>query len=168
MPERLEKSNYLGSKRRLAKYIVDRFPDGAKTLSDPMCGVSAVLIEAARRGMRIKGNDLYIVPYWYSKGVFEGAPFPEADVEKLVDAAPQDGWLTSEWKGEYPRPKAVRRYLDGLAKLARGWSGPKGWTAKAAVSAVLQTLYSESGSGYSTRRYESVEKVHAVVRRAAK
>jgi HK97 family phage prohead protease len=168
MPEKLEKSNYLGSKRRLAKYIVDRFPDGVKTLSDPMCGVSAVLIEAARRGMRIKGNDLSIIPYWYSKGVFEGTPLSEADVEKLLSAPPRSGWLVAEWQGIYPRPPAVRRYLDGLAKLARGWSGPKGLTAKAAVSATLQTLYSESGSGYSTRRYEDVEKVRAVVRRAAK
>ncbi|MHC5055987.1 MAG: DNA adenine methylase [Planctomycetota bacterium] len=168
MPEGLEKSNYLGSKRRLAKYIVDRFPDGAKTVADPMCGVSAVLIEAARRGMRIKGNDLSIVPYWYSKGVFEGAPLSDADVNKLLGASSHDGWLTTEWKGQYPRPRAVRRYLDGLARRARSWSGPTGLTAKAAVSAVLQTLYSESGSGYSTRRYEDVEKVRAVVRRAAK
>ena len=36
MPEKLTKSNYLGSKRRLAKFIVDRFPDGAKTVADPM------------------------------------------------------------------------------------------------------------------------------------
>jgi DNA adenine methylase len=168
----LEKSNYLGSKRRLATYIAGKFPvDGGKgggAIFDPMCGVSAVLIEAARRGYRVRGNDLSIVPYWYSKGVFEGAPLADADVEKLANAPPHEGWLTTEWQGEYPRPPAVRRQLDGLAKLARAWQGPKGLAAKAAVSAALQTLYSESGSGYSTRRYESPEKVRAVVRRAAK
>ncbi|MHC5058614.1 MAG: DNA adenine methylase, partial [Planctomycetota bacterium] len=172
----IAKSNYLGSKRRLAKYIAGKFPvvsegTGRKTggtIFDPMCGVSAVLIEAARRGFRVRANDLSIVPYWYSKGVFEGAALSDADVERLADAPPHEGWLTRDWKGEYPRPPAVRRRLDGLARAAREWKGPKGWTAKAAVSAALQTLYSESGSGYSTRRYESLEKVRAVVRRAAK
>ena len=112
----LVKSNYLGSKRRLAKYIVGRFPGGAGTLYDPMCGVSAVLIEAAKRGWRVRGNDLSVVPYWYSKGVLEGTALSDDDVNRLVEAAPQDGWLTTEWEGVYPRPKEVRRYLDGLAK----------------------------------------------------
>jgi len=76
----VEKSNYLGSKRRLAKFIVDKFAEDARTVFDPMCGVSGVLVEAARRGYRVRGNDLSIVPYWYSKGVFEGAPLSDADV----------------------------------------------------------------------------------------
>ncbi len=164
----VEKANYVGNKRRLAKYIVDKFPEDGRTLFDPMCGVSAVLIEAARRGYRVKGNDLSIVPYWYSKGVFEGKPLSEEDVDELVEAPPHEGWLSREWKGVYPRPWQLRRYLDGLAKLAREWSGPKGWAAKAVASRVLQTLYSDSISGYSTRRYESLAKVRDVVRRAAK
>lgn len=163
-----EKANYVGNKRRLAKYIVDKFPEDGKTAFDPMCGCSAVLIEAARRGYRIKGNDLSIVPYWYSKGVFEGKPLSEEDVQKLVDAPLHEGWLTREWEGVYPRPRPIRRYLDGLAKRAREWSGPKGWAAKAIASRVLQTLYSDSISGYSTRRYESLAKVRDVVARAAK
>lgn len=163
-----EKANYVGNKRRLAKYIAGKFPADGKTVFDPMCGCSAVLIEAARRGYRVKGNDLSIVPYWYSKGVFEGKPLSEEDVEELVDAPLHEGWLTTQWKGVYPRPRQVRRYLDGLAKRAREWSGPKGWAAKAVASRVLQTLYSDSISGYSTRRYESLAKVRDVARRAAK
>ena len=163
-----EKANYVGNKRRLAKYIVGKFPEDGKTAFDPMCGCSAVLIEAARRGYRVKGNDLSIVPYWYSKGVFEGKPLSEEDVQKLVEAPLHEGWLTREWEGVYPRPRPIRRYLDGLAKRAREWSGPKGWAAKAVASRVLQTLYSDSISGYSTRRYESLAKVRGVVARAAK
>jgi DNA adenine methylase len=164
----VEKANYVGNKRRLAKYIVGKFPEDGKTAFDPMCGCSAVLIEAARRGYRVKGNDLSIVPYWYSKGVFEGRPLSEEDVEELVGAPMMEGWLTREWEGVYPRPWQVRRYLDGLAKRTREWSGPKGWAAKAVASRVLQTLYSDSISGYSTRRYEALPKVRDVVRRAAK
>jgi DNA adenine methylase len=168
MPEILAKSNYLGSKRRLAKYIAEKLPAEGRTIFDPMAGVSAVLVEAARRNYRVRGNDLSVVPYWYSKGVFEGAALADGDVEKLAGATPVDGWLASEWEGKYPRPKDVRRYLDGLAKLAREWKGAKGWAAKAVASAVLQTVYSESGSGYSTLRYESVAKIADTVRRAAR
>ncbi|MFQ5844354.1 MAG: DNA adenine methylase [Planctomycetota bacterium] len=166
--EEMEKANYVGNKRRLAKYIAGKFPEDGRTVFDPMCGCSAVLIEAARRGYRVKANDLSIVPYWYSKGVFEGKPLSDDDVRKLVDTPLHEGWLTREWEGVYPRPREVRRYLDGLAKRAREWSGPKGWAAKAIASRVLQTLYSESGSGYSTLRYESLAKVRDVVSRAAR
>ena len=162
------KANYLGNKRRLAKYIVGKFPEDGKTLYDPMCGVSSVLVEAARRGFRVKGNDLSIIPYWYSKGLFEGAPLSEKDVAGLVNTLLHDGWLTREWKGIYPRPREVRRCLDGLAKKARNMQGAKGWTVKAVASLVLQRLYSESGSGYSTRKYETLAGVRKVVERAAK
>jgi len=136
----LAKSNYLGSKRRLAKYIAGKLPSDGKTILDPMCGISAVLIEAARSGYTVRGNDLSVVPYWYSKGVFEGTALSDGDVEKLAGAKPTEGWLTSEWEGKYPRPKEVRRYLDGLAKLVRRWKGARGWAAKAVASAVLQTV----------------------------
>jgi DNA adenine methylase len=167
-PEALEKANYLGNKQRLAKYIVGKFPEDVKTIYDPMAGVSSVLIEAAKRGIRVRGNDLSIIPFWYSKGVFEGSPLSESDVEKLVQAPLHNGWLTEEWKGMYPRPRDVRRYLDGLAKKARAIQGAKGWTAKAIASLTLQRLYSESGSGYSTIKYETVDAVRRVVERAAK
>ncbi len=164
----LDKANYIGNKRRLAKYIVDKFPKGAKTLYDPMCGCSAVPIEAARRGMRVVANDLSLVPYWYSKGVFEGAVLSEDDLQKLLEAPAKDGWLTTEWEGMYPRPKAVRRYLDGLAKEVREFQGPKCWAAKAVLSTLLQRMYAESGSGYSTRKYETVPAVRKLLAGAAK
>ncbi|MBW2109282.1 MAG: DNA adenine methylase [Deltaproteobacteria bacterium] len=166
--EAFEKANYVGNKRRLSKYIVGKFPDGGKSIFDPMCGCSAILIEAARKGYRVKGNDLSIVPFWYSKGVFEGAQLSEADIEKLKNAAPHDGWLTTGWKGVYPRPRNIRRYLDGLAKKARQWQGAKGLAAKAVASRVLQTLYSDSISGYSTIRYETEDAVKRIVDRSAK
>ncbi|GEM_PF-3159213 len=144
----LEKANYVGNKKRLARYIVDKFPEGAESIADMMCGVGAVLIEAARRGLRVRGNDLSIVPYYYTKGVFEGAALTEEDVEKLKDAPPHDGWLTTAWKGMYPRPRAIRRYLDGLVVKARSFPGGKALAAKAVLSGVLQTMYADSGSGY--------------------
>ncbi|MHC5059363.1 MAG: DNA adenine methylase, partial [Planctomycetota bacterium] len=164
----IAKSNYLGSKRRLAKYIAGKLPSGGRAVFDPMCGISAVLVEAARRGYTVRGNDLSVVPYWYSKGLFEGTPLSDDDVTKLVEATPRDGWLTTEWDGMYPRPKAIRRLLDGLAATARAWQGAKGWAAKAVASLVLQTMYSESGSGYSTRRYEDMAAAKRLIAHAAR
>lgn len=133
-----------------------------------MCGVSGVLIEAAKRGCRVRGNDLSIAPCWYSKGVFEGAELSDADIEKILNAPPHDGWLTKEWKGIYPRPRAIRRFIDGLAKQAHQWQGPKGWAAKAVLSRTLQTMYADSGSGYSTLRYENIDDVRRVLRQGVK
>lgn len=164
----IDKANYVGNKRRLAKYIVDKFPEGAKTLFDPMCGCSAVLIEAAKRGLRVTANDLSPTPYWYSKGVFEGARLSEEDIERLKQAKPHEGWLTKEWQGIYPRPSQVRRFLDGLAKAVRDFSGAKGWAAKAILSRILQTMYADSGSGYATRKYESIPAIRGLVDHAAK
>jgi len=171
----IQKANYVGNKRRLAKYIVGKFPGvtdpsqkNGNSSFDPMCGCSAVLIEAARKGYQVKGNDLSIVPYWYSKGVFEGAVLTEVEAKKLIEAPQYEGWLTMGWKGVYPRPRQIRQYLDGLARKARLWQGPKGLAAKAVASRTLQTLYSDSISGYSTRRYEDLTKVREVVKHAVK
>ncbi len=164
----MEKANYVGNKRRLAKYIVDKFPDGTKSIADVMCGVGAVLIEAARRGYRVRGNDLSIVPYYYTKGVFEGAALSEEDVGRLKAAPPHDGWLTREWKGIYPRSMAIRRYLDGLVRKAKAMPGSKALAAKAVMSAVLQTMYADSGSGYSTLRYEKPSDIQRLIDRSAR
>ncbi len=163
-----EKANYIGNKRRFAKYIVKKFPKDGKTIFDPTCGCSSVLIEAAKSGYQITGNDLSIVPYWYSKGVFEGAPLSEADIEKLVNARPKDGWLTTEWKGMYPRKREIRRYIDGLVLATKDFSGNKLHTARAIVSRLLQIMYSDSGSGYSTRNWETIPDVKRILGHAIK
>ena len=159
----LEKANYIGNKRRFAKYITGKFPKDGKIAFDPTCGCSAVLIEAARNGYTVQGNDLSIVPYWYSKGVFEGAAFSEADIEKFINTEPRDGWLTTQWKGTYPRKREIRRYIDGLVIATKGFQGNKLHTARAIVSRLLQTMYSDSGSGYSTRNWETIPDVKRVL-----
>ena len=166
--EELTKANYIGNKRRFAKYIAGKFPEDGKTAFDPTCGCSAVLIEAARKGYRVHGNDLSIVPYWYSKGVFEGEPFSEADIEKFVNAEPRDGWLTTQWKGTYPRKREIRRYIDGLVIATKGFQGKKLHTARAIVSRLLQTMYSDSGSGYSTRNWETMPDVKRILNSSIK
>jgi site-specific DNA-adenine methylase len=166
--EELTKANYIGNKRRFADYIVGKFPEGGKSAFDPTCGCSSVLIEAAKNGYKVQGNDLSIVPYWYSKGVFEGAAFSEADIEKFVNTAPRDGWLTTEWKGTYPRKPEIRRYIDGLVIATKNFPGDKLHTARAIVSRLLQTMYSDSGSGYSTRNWETIPDVKRILASAIK
>jgi hypothetical protein len=164
----IEKANYIGNKRRLAKYIVKKFPGDGKKIFDCTCGCSSVLIEAAKNGYTVQGNDLSIVPYWYSKGVFEGAAFSEADIERFVNASPKDGWLTTEWKGMYPRKREIRRYIDGLVLATKDYPGGKLHTARAIASRLLQTMYSDSGSGYSTRNWETLPDVKRILGHAIK
>jgi len=167
-PSEVEKANYVGNKERLAGYIAGKLPKDGGTLLDPMCGCGGVLIEAARRGYRVIGNDLSIVPYWFTKGVFEGSALSEDDVKEILGTRPRSGWLTTQWEGTYPRRKEIRRYLDGLAHLARKWTGPKGWAMKAVVSRLVQTMYSDSGSGYSTRNWETMAGVERLLGNAVK
>lgn len=159
----LEKANYIGNKQRLKDYITSKFPKEAKSIFDPCCGCSAVLIEAAKMGYQVNGNDLSILPNWYSKGIFEGTTLTEEEAESLLKAAPQDGWLTTEWKGMYPRVKAIRQYIDGVVKKAGSFSGKKQLAAKASVSRLLQTLYGETGSGFGTRNWETLDAVKRVL-----
>jgi hypothetical protein len=53
----LELASYVGSKRRVAERIVSEIPEGAKTIFDPTCGVSHVLLACRKRGMKVLAND---------------------------------------------------------------------------------------------------------------
>jgi len=164
-----EKANYIGNKERLAQYIVKKFPDDGKVIFDPMCGCSSVLIEAARsKGYRVIANDLSIMPFWFSKGVFEGVQLSEQDAEKIMNAPPADGWLTTEWKGMYPRRREIRRFIDGLVKIAGTFRDKKLLSARAVASRFLQTMYSDSGSGYSTRNWETIADAKRVLSKSIK
>jgi len=164
----VEKANYIGNKRKFATYIVRKFPEEGKTCFDPMCGCSAVLIEAVRKGYRVIGNDLSVVPYWYSKGIFEGTQFSDADIKKIENLTPRDGWLTTQWKGMYPRKKEVRRFLDGLVLAAKNFSGNKVYTVRALASRMLQTMYGESGSGFTTIEYETMTDINRILHKSIK
>jgi hypothetical protein len=65
----LAKSNYLGSKRRVAKYIGGKLPADGKTIFDPMCGVSSVLIEAARKGYRVHASGKDVHAFCRERGI---------------------------------------------------------------------------------------------------
>ena len=168
MDKKLQKANYIGNKRRLASYIVKKFPEDGKTIFDPMCGCSAILIEAVRKGYTVIGNDLSILPNWYSKGIFEGAKLSDTEIEKIVNATPKDGWLTTSWKGMYPRKNEIRRYVDGIVIATKSFTGAKQLTARAIASRLLQTMYSDSGSGYSTRNWETIPDVKRILNKAIK
>src|SRR3970040_1391080 len=68
----------------------------------------------------------------------------------------------------YPRKKEIRRYVDGLALMAKEWSGPKGWAARAVVSRLIQTMYSDSGSGYPPRNWETIADVQRLLKGSIK
>ncbi|MEW6556020.1 MAG: DNA adenine methylase [Elusimicrobiota bacterium] len=137
------KINYLGNKRRFAKLIVSKFPKNAKKVFDPACGCSAVLMEAAKQGYEVWGNDISIYPYWFSKGIFEGAKLNEEDAEKILSYKKHDGWLTTEWQGQYPEVKDFRRILDGLVLQSKEFQGAKLWSVRAVLCRFLGALFGD-------------------------
>jgi len=106
-------SNYLGSKRQFVGAIMKYIPKGTKTLFDPTCGSSHLLIEAAKHGIQIIGNDLCPLAYYYSAGIFQGEKFGEADFKNFTSSPPVSGWLS---KSELKRPEKLesKRLIDGL------------------------------------------------------
>ncbi|MBA7656063.1 hypothetical protein ES703_63976 [subsurface metagenome] len=134
-------SNYLGSKRAYVKEIFKYVPSEAKTLFDPMMGVCHVLIEAARRGIQIIGNDLSPLAFFYSAGIFQGSKLDEGDAKKLKNSPPFTGWLA---KSGLMRPKKQesKRLLDGLVVNAgKNFSGGKRRAALAVISLLVQHYF---------------------------
>lgn len=134
-------SNYLGSKRAYVGEIFKFIPPDAKTCFDPMAGVSHVLIEAARRGIEVIGNDFSPLAYLYSAGVFQGTELNEADIEKFKKFPSQNGWLTKS-KLMRPKRRESKRILDGLIIGAwKNFSRGKRRAALAALSSLIQHYF---------------------------
>lgn len=134
-------SNYLGSKRQFVNAIMKYIPKGTKTLLDPTCGSSHVLIEATKHGIQIIGNDLCPLAYFYSSGIFQGEKFGESDVKTFLSSPPVSGWLS---KSELKRPEKLesKRLIDGLMVGAyKRFSERKQKTALAAMSLLLQHYF---------------------------
>lgn len=134
-------SNYLGSKRAYVKEIFKYVPSETKTLFDPMMGVCHALIEAARRGIEVIGNDLSPLAYLYSMGIFQGSKLNEEDTKKLKNSPPVAGWLSKSGLMR-PKRKESKRLLDGLVVNAwRNFSGSKRKAALAVVSLLVQHYF---------------------------
>jgi len=143
-------SNYLGSKKRFASKILEFIPEETKTLFDPMCGIGAVLVEAARKGIEIIGNDICPSAYFYCKGIFQGEQLNSKDLNRLLKAERVEGWLSKAKKLQRPESNEARRYIDGIVLTAWKFEGKKKNSALAIVSSLLQTFFRE----YFISQYE--------------
>jgi len=134
-------SNYLGSKRQFVKEIFKYIPEDTKTLFDSMAGVSHVLIEAARHGIEVIGNDLSPLAYLYSSGIFQGKELNDQDIGKFKKFPSQTGWLTKS-NLKRPEKRESKRILDGLVIGAwKNFSGPRRRAALAALSSLIQHYF---------------------------
>lgn len=134
-------SNYLGSKRQYVNEIFKYIPENTKTLFDGMCGVSHVLIEAARRGIEVIGNDFSPLAYLYSAGVFQGEELNEKDIEKFKKFPPQNGWLAKS-NLKRPEKRESKRIIDGLIVGAwKNFSARKRRAALAVLSNLIQHYF---------------------------
>jgi len=153
-------SNYLGSKRQFVNTILKYIPKDTKTLLDPTCGSSHLLIEAAKHGIQIIGNDLCPLAYYYSAGVFQGEKFEEGDMRTFLSSSPVSGWLS---KSELKRPEKLesKRLIDGLMVGAyKKFSKGKQKTALGAMSLLLQHYFRGFAAFISEEEPYSKEQVH--------
>jgi len=134
-------SNYLGSKKKFVKHIFKFIPPNTKTLFDSMCGSSHVLIEAAKRGIRVIGNDFSPLAFLYSSGIFQGSKFTDEDMEKFKSFPSVSGWLSNS-KLKRPSNPESKKLIDGLVLGSwKRFSGDKRRTALAAMSLLFQHYF---------------------------
>jgi len=134
-------SNYLGSKKKFIKHIFKFISPNTKTLFDPMCGSSHVLIEAAKRGIRVIGNDLSPVAFLYSSGIFQGSKFTDEDMKKFKSFSPVSGWLSNS-KLQRPKNPESKKLIDGLVLGSwKKFTEGKRRTALAAMSLLFQHYF---------------------------
>jgi len=134
-------SNYLGSKKKFVKHIFKFISPNTKTLLDPMCGSSHVLIEAAKRGIQVIGNDFSPLAFFYSSGIFQGSKFTDEDMEKFKSFPSVSGWLSNS-KLQRPKNPESKRLIDGLVLGSwKKFSGDKKRTALAAMSLLFQHYF---------------------------
>jgi len=153
-------SNYLGSKRQFVNTILKYIPKDTKTLLDPTCGSSHLLIEAAKHGIQIIGNDLCPLAYYYSAAIFQGQKFDETDLKNFINSPPVSGWLS---KSELKRPEKLesKRLIDGLMLGAyKKFSKGKQKTALGAMSLLLQHYFRGFAAFISEEEPYSKEQVH--------
>jgi len=134
-------SNYLGSKKKFVKHIFKFISPNTKTLLDPMCGSSHVLIEAAKRGIQVIGNDFSPLAFLYSSGIFQGSKFTEEDMEKFRSFPSVSGWLSNS-KLQRPKNPESKKLIDGLVLGSwKKFSEDKRRTALAAMSLLFQHYF---------------------------
>lgn len=145
---------YSSSKKLFAKNIVTRIPEGSKVLFDPMCGTGSILIEAARKGMTVIGNDLNPFASRYTKGIFEGEKLEPPDIELLSEAPEKPGWFTQEYKGKHPTDKNLRIWVDSLVQhVEECFTGEKLLAARAVVCSLLGKFFRGTHTGMKSGYY---------------
>jgi len=148
--EEIQEVAYSFSKRPFANAIVNRLPATAKTIFDPMCGTSAVLMAAARKGLKVTANDVNPYAYRFSKGIFEGEILNAEDVDALLAVKEKRGWFTNQHKAMHPVSKSIREWVDGLMlHIESCFSGKKMLTARAVAVAFLGRFF---GGRHSSMR----------------
>lgn len=137
--EEVQKANYPGGKLRFANKILAHVPEGEGALMfDPMAGCGGVLVAAVEMGYRVWANELAVTPLLYCKGIFEGRPVTEGELEALCSADPVEGFMTNNLDiFGYPTNKNHRRYIDGMVMMARRSRPPLRWAYLSILSNLM-------------------------------
>jgi len=97
--------------------ILERIPVGAKSIFDPCCGRSTVLLSCLRRGMEVLANDVNGVPYWFSRYLLSKDKLTKEETDAFLKAKPVEGWFTKAKMRK--EPEELRKRIDGLAVHAQ-------------------------------------------------
>jgi len=164
----LKEVAYVHSRKKFAGSIVNKFPEETKIVFDPMCGVGSVLVEAARRGIQVMGNDLNPYANRFAKGIFEGTGLTPSDVEKMIHPPEKEGWFANKYKGKHPRNLVLRAWVDsvvlGVEETFKE-DEKKRDAARAAIVSFLGKFFRGTHTGmFSQWHYQDVERAKSMLR----
>ena len=166
--EELLEVAYSSSKKLFANNIVSRFPKEAKIVFDPMCGAGSILIAAAKKGIKVVGNDVNPFAFQYVKGIFEGEKLEPADIESLVNSPEKSGWFAKEYKGKHPADKNLRAWVDGMVlNIGENFTGSKQLAAKSVIASFLGKFFRGTHTGMKSGYfYQDKDKAKQMLRSA--
>ena len=119
------KVNYIGNKKKMAKWICDQFPSDAKTLFDAFSGGCSLSYEAKCRGLEIYTNDILKVNYHLANAIIKNnnTLLDKSDINKIFSGKPLKGFMFQNYSEVYFFPDECMQldlYKSNIEELKSG------------------------------------------------
>ena len=132
---------YLGSKRRLVRWIMESIPQDAKTVFDAFSGSGVVAYALKRAGFRVIANDRLRYCHHISRAIIENdtVRLTDDEIDALIADNPRaDTFVQDHFDGMFFEP-GVHRLIDMIRANVDRFSGYKRDIALAALGRACVT-----------------------------
>ncbi|MFM2343993.1 MAG: hypothetical protein RLZZ210_602 [Pseudomonadota bacterium] len=99
MMSKFPKVNFIGNKEKIAKWIIDYFPNDAESIFDAFSGGGSVSYQSKLKGLKVISNDILTINYLLSKVLIENnsITLTNKDIELIFTGKPKEGFMFNEY-----------------------------------------------------------------------